>query len=150
MLNSILPLMASGSWTSGTALVRLATTCEADTPEAIATAITQLVHAFHAANDCGPSDVQCALFTATHDLRSAKPAIAARDAGWSSALMLCLAEMPTDTDLPRCIRALLSVTRGEGATALLPIYLNGTEVLRPDLFGGAKDRAVPRPSSPRT
>jgi chorismate mutase len=113
--------------------VRLATTCRHDSTEAIADAVTELVQAFHARNDVGRAMVRVAIFTATPDLRAAKPAAAARAAGWTNAQFLCLAEMPTDDDLPRCIRALLLVNRGAGADPLRPVYLNGTQALRPDL-----------------
>ena len=113
--------------------VRLATTCREDSAEAIADAVTELVRAFHVRNDIGPMAVRIAVFTATHDLRAAKPAGAARVAGWTKAQFLCLAEMPTDSDLPRCIRVLLIVDRARGADTLHAVYLNGTQSLRPDL-----------------
>ncbi len=116
--------------------VRLATTCREDSAEAIADAVTELVHAFHERNDVGMPSVRVVLFTATPDLRSAKPAVAARKAGWTAAQFLCLAEMPTDDDLQRCIRALLIVNRGRGADPLRAVYLNGTDVLRPDVRFG--------------
>jgi len=115
------------------AVVRLATTCRDDSAEAIGQAVTDLVQAFHARNDAGPAAVRMVIFTATADLRAAKPAVAARAAGWNDAQFLCLAEMPTDDDLPRCIRALLIVDRGRGASPLRAVYLNGTQALRPDV-----------------
>jgi chorismate mutase len=114
--------------------VRLATTCADDTAQAISDAVTQLVRAFHDQNDVSPHAVRAAIFTATGDLRATKPASAARAAGWGHASMLCLAEMPTADDVPRCLRVLLFVRRGLGANVLVPVYLNGTESLRPDLF----------------
>jgi chorismate mutase len=112
--------------------VRLATTCREDSPTAIAAAVEELVREFHHRNDAGPAAVRLVIFTATSDLRAAKPAAAARAAGWTHAQYLCLAEMPTVDDLPRCIRALLIVDRGVGANALKPIYINGAQALRPD------------------
>lgn len=114
--------------------VRVATTCAEDSPVAIDAAVDELIRAFHDRNDCGPAAVRIVIFTATADLRSAKPAAAARRAGWTAAQYLCLAEMPTDDDLPRCLRALVFVERGIGADPLRPVYLNGTPSLRPDLF----------------
>lgn len=116
--------------------VRLATTCPQDTVEAITAAVQELVAEFHARNDVGPSAVRVVIFTATPDLRSIKPAVAARAAGWRDAQFLCLAEMPTDDDLPRCIRALLIVDRGRGADRLRAVYLNGAQALRPDISFG--------------
>lgn len=140
-VDDIVPLMLS-SWLSGTptdqtpsvaVAIRLATTCREDSPSAIADAVTELVHAFHERNDVGPNAIRLVIFTATPDLKSAKPAAAARAAGWGAAQYLCLAEMPTDTDLPRCIRVLLIVDRGRGADKLRSVYINGAQALRPDV-----------------
>ncbi len=133
LLESVLSTGPASPHTPRIVAVRIATSCREDTPTAIADAVTDLVTAFHTANECGPLSVQVVLFTATSDLRSAKPAAAARAAGWASAQFLCLAEMPTDDDFPRCIRALLFVDRSVGAAVLKPVYLNGTHTLRPDL-----------------
>jgi monofunctional chorismate mutase len=138
--NTALPLMlatvlaANGTQrpTSNVVVVRLATTCGEDSAQAIADAVTELIEAFHQRNDAGPEAVRLVIFTATSDLRAAKPAAAARAAGWVHAQYLCLAEMPTDTDLPRCIRALLFVDRGAAASPLRAVYLRGTQALRPD------------------
>lgn len=113
--------------------VRLATSCGEDSAAAIATAVTDLVQSFHHRNDCGPQSVRLVIFSSTHDLTSAKPAAAARHAGWQHVPMLCLAEMQTVDDLPWCIRALLLVERGFGADPIRSLYLNGTQSLRPDL-----------------
>lgn len=113
--------------------VRVATTCSADTAAAISTAVTELVVAFHQRNECRPDQVKLVLFTATPDLRAAKPATAARHAGWHDAQLLSLAEMPTDDDLPHCIRAVVFVERDRHAPALRMVYINGAEALRPDL-----------------
>lgn len=116
--------------------IRIATTCREDSAAAIADAVAELVAEFHQRNDAGPEAIRLVIFTATHDLRAAKPAAAARAAGWIHAQYLCLAEMPTDNDLPRCIRALLVVDRGRGSDPLRPVYLNGTQALRPDISFG--------------
>ena len=115
------------------ASVRVATTCSVDTAAAIAAAVQDLVSRFHERNEIGRERVKLVLFTATSDLRSAKPAAAARAAGWNNAQFLCLAEMPTSDDLPRCIRALVYVECTQYTSPLKPVYLNGAQSLRPDL-----------------
>ena len=140
-MDELIPLFLAGALSPSAidasrqtvAVVRIATSCVEDTAEAIAAAVSDLVHQFHARNDCGPLGVKVVLFTATHDLRAAKPAAAARAAGWTAAQFLCLAEMPTADDFPRCIRGMVFVARGVGADPLKPVYLNGTSALRPDL-----------------
>ena len=133
VLSSLLQGSLSDPTPSFGVAIRLATTCREDSAAAIAEAVTELVEAFHARNDAGPAAIRLVIFTATHDLRAAKPAAAARAAGWTHAQFLCLSEMPTDDDLPRCIRALLIVDRGYTSNPLRPVYLNGTQVLRPDI-----------------
>ena len=113
--------------------VRLATTCREDSAAAISDAVRELIDAFHARNDCQASSVRLAIFTATADLRSAKPATAARHAGWHETQFLCLAEMPTNDDVAFCLRALLMVDRAPSGAPLKPVYLNGAQMLRPDL-----------------
>ena len=66
------------------------------------------------------------MYAATSSLRAAKAAISPRAAGWTTARDPCLAEMPRDGDLPRCIQALLIVARACGAYPLRAICLNGT------------------------
>jgi chorismate mutase len=140
-MDDVVPQMLS-TWLTGersmtdgsvAVAVRLATTCREDSAVAIAEAVTELVHAFHERNDVEPAAIRVVMFTATPDLRAAKPAAAARAAGWTQAQFLCLAEMPTDDDLPRCLRALLIVDRGRLAAPLRAVYLNGAQSLRPDV-----------------
>lgn len=133
MMSSMLSGTAGDPSLSGPVAIRLATTCREDSVAAIADAVTELVTAFHQRNDAGPEAVRLVIFTATPDLTAAKPAAAARAAGWVSAQFLCLAEMATIDDLQRCIRALLVVDRGRGADPLKPVYLRGTQALRPDV-----------------
>jgi monofunctional chorismate mutase len=115
--------------------VRLATTCVEDSPRAIAAAVAELIDVFHDRNDCAQATVKVAVFTATSDLTSEKPAAAARRAGWQHAQLLCVAEMRTDNDVPFCLRALLLVERSAGAAPIKPVYLHGAQALRPDLVG---------------
>ncbi|HYW52288.1 MAG TPA: chorismate mutase [Gemmatimonadaceae bacterium] len=114
--------------------VRLATSCAENSAAAIDDAVRELVDTFHRRNtDCPARAVSLVLFTATNDLRAAKPATAARRAGWSEAQFLCLAEMPTDDDVALCIRALVFVQREGNAERLRPVYLRDAQRLRPDL-----------------
>ncbi len=125
--------LPNGAATAMLLPVRVATTCEADTPSAIEDAVRELIATFHDRNPRAHDAVKLVLFTATADLRSAKPAVAARASGWADAQFLCLAEMPTDDDLPRCLRALVYLECGSTSTQLVPVYLRGATALRPDL-----------------
>ncbi len=113
--------------------VRLATTCRENSVSAIDDAVREMLQTFLDRNTCERGEVQAVIFTATSDLRATKPATAARRAGWEHAQFLCLAEMPTDDDVPLCLRALLLVARSAAAEPLKPVYLHGARALRPDL-----------------
>ena len=133
MLSSLLFENMTDTTSTSAVAIRLATTCRVDSPAAIAAAVTELVGEFHQRNDAAPDAIRLVIFTATPDLSSAKPAAAARAAGWTNAQYLCLAEMPTGNDLSRCIRALLIVARGRDSIPLRAVYLNGAEALRQDV-----------------
>jgi monofunctional chorismate mutase len=121
-----------GDSSSGLIPLRIATTTLADTEDAIAEAVAELIREVHLRNEIAPDAVRVVLFSCTADLRAMKPARAARAAGWTVAEYLCLAEMPTEDDLPRCIRALVFVARPSGAAALRPVYLREAITLRPE------------------
>src|SRR5207247_5782899 len=63
--------------------VRGATFIDEDTPEAILAGTRELLAAIAEANNIATEDIASAFFTSTADLRSAFPARAARDLGWT-------------------------------------------------------------------
>jgi chorismate mutase len=65
--------------------VRGATFIDVDTPEAIWAGTRELLAAIAQANDIATEDMASAFFTSTADLRSAFPARAARELGWTNA-----------------------------------------------------------------
>jgi monofunctional chorismate mutase len=67
--------------------VRGATFIDEDTPEAILAGTRELLAAIAEANGIATEDVASAFFTSTADLRSAFPARAARDLGWTDVLL---------------------------------------------------------------
>ncbi len=112
--------------------VRGATTVHEDTADAVAEAVGELVAALLSANEIEPAHILSAIFSATPDIRSVHPAAIARRLGWDDVPMLCVAEMPVDGALPRCVRVLLHLSV-EGDRRLRACYLRGARVLRPDL-----------------
>lgn len=116
--------------------LRGATTVEADTPTAVAEAVHEMLAELVRTNSIAPDQVLSAIFSATPDVRSLYPAAVAREMGWDEVPMLCVAEMPVDGALPRCVRVLLHISTTEGSR-LQPCYLRGARILRPDLNGGS-------------
>ena len=68
--------------------VRGATFIDEDTPEAILAGTRELLAAVAQANGIATEDIASAFFTSTADLRSAFPARAARDLGWTDVPLL--------------------------------------------------------------
>ena len=113
--------------------IRGAITVERDDPSLIAAATRELIDAIASSNALSTDDIVSAIFTLTDDLRSAFPAKAARDHGWTEVPMLCTVEIPVPGSLPRCLRVLLHVQSGGQRGAIRHAYLRGARVLRPDL-----------------
>lgn len=113
--------------------IRGATTVAADNRLLIHDAVRELLTAMLAHNDIGMRDIVSAVFTATTDLRSAFPAAAARELGWTDVPMLCASEIEVPDAQPRCLRVLLHVERRASQPRMVPIYLRDAASLRPDL-----------------
>jgi chorismate mutase len=113
--------------------VRGATTAAANTREAILAATTELAEQMIAANDIHPEAVASVFLSMTPDLNAVFPALAIRKLGWTHTALLCLHDMAIPTDLPRTIRILIHWNTTRTLDQVQPIYINGAEVLRPDL-----------------
>lgn len=110
--------------------VRGAVQVTADTREAVGEATRELLGRLLSANGLTTEDIISAFFTATPDLTSELPVLAASEAGWRQVPMLCAAEMAVPGTLPRIVRVLVH--------AELPperdvhhVYLPGTTPDRP-------------------
>lgn len=112
--------------------VRGATTIDADSADDVAQATRELLDAILASNGLTTDHVVSAIFTVTQDIRSAFPALAARDAGWTRVPLLCATEMDVEGGLPMCIRVLLHA-RPRREWTPVPVYLRDAANLRPDL-----------------
>jgi chorismate mutase len=86
-------------------------------------------------NALAPGHIVSLVFSLTSDLTRASPAEAARSLGLSGVALFCLQEAEVEGSMPRVIRALLTYA-GEGGLQPVPVYLDGAESLRPDLFSG--------------
>ena len=118
------------------AAVRGAITVEHDSRDSLLEATAELLAAIGEANAIAPADVISAIFTATPDLTSEFPAVAARAAGWEKVPLLCTREMAVVGALPRCVRVLLHVAAPDQAWVPRHIYLREAAGLRPDIIGG--------------
>ncbi len=112
--------------------IRGATQVEVDEREHVLDLTRELVGAVLAANGLAPDDVISIMFTATVDIRSVAPALAARQLGLTEAALLCMQEMDVEGGMPRVVRLMASVETDRPRNQLRNVYLRGTDVLRPD------------------
>ena len=119
--------------------VRGATTVNEDLADQLLAATQELLEAMLAANPgMSTEEIASVLFTVTHDLSSAFPALAARRIGWDAVPMMCAREIPVPGSLPRCIRVLLHWNTDTPQDEIRHIYLREAVKLRPDLASHAQ------------
>ena len=118
---------------SGVRGVRGAITVERDEAELLIAATEKLLRAIVAENAIDSCDIASALFTLTPDLVSQFPAVAARRIGWTQVPLLNFTEIGVPGSLPRCIRVMLHVNTAKRQDEIVHVYLDGAQVLRPDL-----------------
>jgi chorismate mutase len=113
--------------------IRGATRVEYDDRDHVLLRSRELVRAFLAANGLGTKDVVSILFSATQDIRSVAPALAARQLGLHDAALLCVQEMAVDGAMPGVIRFMAHVDLDSPDISPRNVYLHGTETLRQEI-----------------
>lgn len=101
----------------------------------ISEGVTKLVTDIVKRNTISESDIVSIIFSQTPDIDALNPATALRTIGFAGVPLFCTQE-PSVAGAPKgIIRVLLTcLTERE---ALEPVYMNGAERLRRDLFGSA-------------
>ncbi|MGC8498832.1 MAG: chorismate mutase [Acidimicrobiales bacterium] len=112
--------------------VRGATTCEANTAEAIGAVTVELLGQLMERNRLDHDDVVSVIFTTSPDLTAAFPATAARTIGFGDVPLLCASEIDVPGSMRRCVRILLHVY-AEAAAPIHHVYLHDARALRDDL-----------------
>ena len=113
--------------------LRGATTASANTSEAIAEAVAELLDALVQRNALAGQQVLSVTFSVTADLDACFPAaIARRRPGWDAVALLDCQQMAVAGDLPRCIRLLAHAWLADGQP-VRHAYLREAARLRPDL-----------------
>jgi chorismate mutase len=110
--------------------VRGATQVDSDDREGVLAATRELVGEVLGSNDLGNDDVISIVFSATRDIVSVAPAVAARQLGLGEVALLCAQEMFVEGSMPRVIRLLAHVETERPRELVRNVYLRGTEVLR--------------------
>ena len=111
-----------------------------DASEEMRKCVAQLLKEMFDSNSIENEDLISMLFTATPDLTCEFPAVGARVFGITDVPLICASEIDVKGALSRTVRVLLhaesSLTRAE----ITHVYLNGAEILRPDLGNSAKNQ----------
>ena len=113
--------------------IRGATQVAANSPEAIAAGVKELLTEMLEANALTPSDVISVLFTASPDLNAAFPAAFAREVGFESVPLICAVEIDVPAALERTIRVMAHIETEKSAKDVSHIYLHGAKALRRDI-----------------
>jgi chorismate mutase len=113
--------------------LRGATTIDVDTAEQVRDRTVALVKEMLGANDIHHDDLISVIFTATDDIHSMFPALAAREYGLGDVPLMCARELDIKGARPSCIRILMHMTTDRERDELHHIYLEGATDLRDDL-----------------
>jgi chorismate mutase len=113
--------------------IRGAIQVDADDRDAILDATAELVTAVMTRNDLTPDDVISVLFTATPDLTSEFPALAARKLGFHAVPLMCATEIPVRGAMPRVVRLMAHVDTDRTRAQIQHVYLRGAAALRLDI-----------------
>jgi chorismate mutase len=113
--------------------IRGATQVDADEREQVLEATRELVSAVLERNGLEHDDVISILFTATPDLVSEFPALAARELGMGDVPLMCATEIGVAHALPRVLRLMAHVETARPRAEIQHVYLRGAVALRRDI-----------------
>jgi chorismate mutase len=113
--------------------VRGATQVDRDDREHVLSLTRELLERVLTANGLVADDVISMMFTATPDISSVAPTLAARQLGLHEVALICVQEMVVSGSMPRVVRLLAHAETDRPLRDLQNIYLNGTELLRADV-----------------
>ena len=113
--------------------LRGATTIEVDETEHLFERVIALLEALFERNGLDHDDLISVLFTATDDIHSAFPALAARKFGLGDVPLMCARELDIEGGTPMCVRVMIHFATDKSRDALHHVYLEGARGLRDDL-----------------
>ena len=99
---------------------------------AIYEASQRLVSEILKANEILPQAIISIIFSQTVDLDAGYPATGLREVGFADTPLFCVQEANVRDSMPRVIRVLVSF-EGEAQRKPSAVYLDGAELLRPDI-----------------
>jgi chorismate mutase len=113
--------------------VRGAIQLDHDERDHLLAGVTDLVKAVMDANGLTTDDLISMLFTATPDLTSEFPALAARELGIVDVPLMCAREIDVPGAMPRVVRLLAHIETLRTKQEIQHVYLGGAAALRRDI-----------------
>ena len=113
--------------------IRGATQVDADDRDEVLAATRELVRTVMERNGLDPEDLISILFTATPDLVSEFPALAARELGLGDVPLMCATEIAVPHALPRVLRLMAHAETPKNRADIQHVYLRGAAALRRDI-----------------
>lgn len=113
--------------------IRGATVLTKDDPVEMRSAVSELLTQMLSENQLSKSDLISIIFTATADLKSEFPAVAAREIGLGEIPLLCAVEIDVPGALSKVVRVLMHANSVKDHKQINHIYLRGAQVLRKDI-----------------
>ena len=113
--------------------IRGAIQLEVDEREHVLSSTRELVLAVLEANRLSKDDVISIMFTATPDVHSEFPAVAARELGLGDVPLMCTQELDVAGAMPLVIRLMAHVNTTLTRPQVTHVYLRGAITLRQDL-----------------
>jgi chorismate mutase len=105
----------------------------ADDRDEVLSATRELVATVLERNELSSEDLISILFTATPDLVSEFPALAARELGLGDVPLMCATEIAVPHALPRVLRLMAHVETPRPRSEVQHVYLRGAVALRRDI-----------------
>lgn len=113
--------------------IRGAIQLDVDEREHLLKSTAELLSKILHSNDIDNANLVSIFFTATPDIRSEFPAVAARELGLGDVPLLCFVEMDVAGALPRTIRVMVNADIDKARGEIEHVYLRGATALRQDL-----------------
>lgn len=113
--------------------LRGAITLEVDERAHLLERVERLLQEMIDRNGVSHDDIISILFTATSDVHSVFPAVAARQIGLGDVPLMCAQELTIEGGMPLCIRVLMHLTTERPRSELRHVYLEQARSLRDDL-----------------
>ena len=113
--------------------IRGATQLDSDDREHLLVSVEELIREILEQNDIDTDRLVSMILTATPDLHSEFPALAARQLGIGDVPLLCAQEIAVDGAMPRVIRVMVHIESDLPRGEIRHVYLRGAAALRRDL-----------------